>query len=46
MTADTTPLEPKVMEHKYYAKGVGPVLTISVSGGGDREELVNFRRGR
>jgi hypothetical protein len=46
MTADTTPLEPKVLEHKYYAKGVGPVLTISVSGGGDREELVSFRRGR
>jgi hypothetical protein len=46
MTADTTPLEPKVLEHKYYARGVGPVLTISVSGGGDREELVSFRRGR
>jgi hypothetical protein len=46
MTADTTPLEPKVVEHKYYAKGVGPVLTISVSGGGGREELVSFRRGR
>jgi hypothetical protein len=46
MTADTTPLEPKVLEHKYYAEGVGPVLTISVSGGGDREELVSFRRGR
>lgn len=31
---------------KYYAKGVGPVRTISVSGGGDHEELVSFRRGR
>jgi hypothetical protein len=46
MTADTTPLEPKVVEHKYYAKGVGPVLTVSVSEGGDREELVAFRGGR
>ncbi len=46
LTADTTPLEPKVVEHKYYAKDVGPVLTISVSGGGDREELVSYSQGR
>ena len=25
-TRDTTPLEPDVREHKYYAKDVGPVL--------------------
>ena len=30
-------------EHKYYAKGIGPVL--GVSGGGSREELVSFRKG-
>ena len=24
MTKDTTPLEPDVLEHKFYAKGVGP----------------------
>jgi hypothetical protein len=40
-TADTTPLEPNVLEHKYYARGVGPVLTIDVGGGG-REELITF----
>ena len=39
-TADTTPLEPDVLEHKYYAKGVGLVLTIDKEGGG-REELVS-----
>lgn len=46
MTRDTNPLEPKVLEFKFYARGVGPVLAIGVSGGNDREELVSFRRGR
>jgi hypothetical protein len=41
MTEDTTPLEPKVLEHKYYAKGIGPVLAVGVSNG-SREELVRF----
>jgi hypothetical protein len=40
MTADTTPLEPEVLEHKYYADGVGLVLTIDREGGG-REELLS-----
>ena len=39
-TADTTPLEPDVLEHKYYADGVGLVLTIDKEGGG-REELLS-----
>jgi hypothetical protein len=43
MTADTNPLEPKVLEFKFYAPGVGPVLAVSVSGGSDREELLSFR---
>jgi hypothetical protein len=42
MTEDTTPLEPDVLEHKYYAQGVGPVLAIDISGGG-REELLTFQ---
>ena len=42
MTKDWTPLEPDALEHKFYAKGVGPVLTLSVAGPG-REELVTFR---
>jgi hypothetical protein len=44
MTKDTNALEPKVLEYKFYAKGIGPVLAIGVSGGGDREELVSFSR--
>jgi membrane-associated phospholipid phosphatase len=43
-TKDTNALEPKVLEHKYYAKGVGPVLAVDVSGGG-REELLRFESG-
>lgn len=45
MTKDTNPLEPKVLEFKFYARGVGPVLALSVSGGSDREELVRFTAG-
>jgi len=44
MTKDTNPLEPKVLEFKFYARGIGPVLAVGVSGGNDREELVRFRR--
>jgi hypothetical protein len=46
MTRDVNPLEPKAVEFKFYARGVGPVLAVGVSGGSDREELVSFRRGR
>ena len=40
MTRDWNPLEPKVNEYKFYARGVGVVLALTVSGGGDREELL------
>jgi hypothetical protein len=43
-TEERTPLEPGVVEHKYYAKGVGPILSVTVSGGSAREELVKRRR--
>lgn len=42
MTEETTPLEPDVRERKYYVRDVGPVLAVSLSGGGGREELVSF----
>src|SRR5687768_974824 len=45
MTKDTNPLEPKVLEFKFFAPGVGPVLAVSVSGGSDREELLSFKPG-
>lgn len=41
-TKDTTPLEPHVLENKYYARGIGPVLTVDVASGGTRDELVTF----
>lgn len=46
MTADTNPLEPKVLEFKFYARDVGPVLAVAVSGGSDREELLSYTAGR
>lgn len=42
-TADTSGIEPDVLEHKYYAEGVGPVLTTDVEGGG-REELLSVEQ--
>ncbi len=45
MTKDLNPLEPKVLEFKFYARDLGPVLAIGVSGSSDREELVSFRPG-
>jgi len=42
LTKDFTPLEPKVLEYKLYAPGIGPVLVMGVSGGSDREELLSF----
>jgi hypothetical protein len=45
-TRELNPLEPRVLEYKLYARGVGPVLALGISGGDDREELVSFRRGR
>ena len=40
MTKEWTPLEPEILEHKFYARGVGMVLELAISGGSDREELV------
>ena len=42
-TEDTTPLEPDVVERKFYAKGIGNVLRTTAEGGG-REELVSFTK--
>jgi hypothetical protein len=42
LTKDTSTIEPDVLEYKLYAPGVGPVLTLGVSGGGGREELTAF----
>jgi hypothetical protein len=44
MTKDYTPLDSAILEHKFYAKGVGPVLAMAISGGSDREELLSSSR--
>jgi hypothetical protein len=40
LTKDTTTIEPEVLEYKLYARDVGLVLALGISGGGGREELV------
>jgi hypothetical protein len=43
LTGESTPLEPRVLEYKLHAPGVGPVIALGISGGSDREELLRFR---
>jgi hypothetical protein len=45
VTQDWTPLEPKVVEEKFYAKGVGLVLETTIRGGSGRNELVSYQSG-
>jgi hypothetical protein len=39
MTEEWTPLEPDVIEHKYYASGIGNIKTIMIKGGNEVAEL-------
>ena len=43
MTLETNPLEPDVLEAKFYARGVGVVLAVGLSGDTDREALIRLR---
>jgi hypothetical protein len=45
LTKEWTPLEPGVLDHKFYARGIGTVLEQTVKGGDERNELVSFIRG-
>jgi len=45
MTRDLVPTEPKVQELKFYAPGVGPLLSIHTDGPGSRAALVSFTPG-
>jgi len=46
MTRDVDPLEdPQAVEFKFFARGVGPLLAIGISGGSDREELLSYSPG-
>jgi hypothetical protein len=44
LTKEWTPLEPGVVDHKMYVRGVGLVLEQSERGGDERNELVSLRR--
>jgi hypothetical protein len=44
-TRNFSPIEPDVVEEKFYAPGIGVVLEITVSGGTDRGELIGFQQG-
>ena len=45
LTKEWTPLEAGVAEHKYYAKDVGFVRGVMVSGGREHTELVRITTG-
>lgn len=44
LTREWTPLEPGVVDHKLYVKGIGTVLEETVQGGDELNELVAIRR--
>ena len=44
-TKEWTPLEPGVIDHKVYLRGIGMVKEETVKGGDERGELVSYRRG-
>jgi hypothetical protein len=45
LTREWTPLEPGVVDHKLYVKGVGMALEQTVRGGDERNSLVSRRSG-
>jgi hypothetical protein len=44
LTKEGTPLEPNVLDHKYYVRGIGTVNEVSVKGPLERNALVAVRR--
>jgi hypothetical protein len=44
LTKEWTPLEPGVIDHKYYVRGIGTVLEQTVKGGDERNTLVSIHR--
>jgi hypothetical protein len=44
LTTEWTPLDPGVLDHKLYVRGIGTVREVTVRGGDERNELVSFRR--
>ncbi len=46
LTEEWTPLEPGVLDHKLYVRGIGTILEQTVKGGSERAALVSVRRPR
>ena len=46
LTQETTALEPGVVDHKYYVRGIGTVKEQTVKGGDERAVLVSLGRAR
>jgi hypothetical protein len=44
-TRETTPLEPGVVDAKFYVRGIGTVDELTVKGGDEHLELVSFKKG-
>lgn len=44
LTQETTALEPGVVDHKLYVRGIGTALEVTVKGGNERLELVSVTR--
>jgi hypothetical protein len=42
---DWNPLEPDILEHKYYAPGIGLIGEIKVTGPSEKIELIDIRKG-
>jgi hypothetical protein len=45
LTKEWTPLEPGVLDHKLYVRGIGTVKEETVKGGSERNVLMSVRRG-
>jgi hypothetical protein len=45
LTEEWTPLEPGVLDHKFYVRGIGTVLEQTVKGGDERNMLISVRHG-
>ena len=45
VTKDWNPLEPDILEHKYYAPGIGLIGETKITGPSEKIELIDFKSG-
>ena len=45
LTEEWTPLEPGVIDHKLYVRGIGTAMELTVKGGNERNELLSVTHG-